>query len=1569
MTDPVTRRLLASRVELLDLSLRNPLLNYRGSTRRGVDIIDEKSSQIFSVLVVERGPLKFHHTRTTPPKGERSETSVFFLDEGAAAVGQVGVGEANPENSLATPYTKEGLAERLLATQSDARLTLEEQGANTLFLALGMLRWRESNEALQDRLAPLVLLPVRLERKSARSFWQIVTADEEPGVNLSLVEKLKDFGIKVPATPELESVGHLEAFFALVGQAVAEKSAWGVEPDRVVLGFFSFGKFLMYRDLDPEVWPADQHPARHPILSGLLGEGFRDPGSLIVPGEDMDARRPPGRTMEVMDADGSQAEALAEVAAGRHLVIQGPPGTGKSQTISNLIAEAVFAGKTVLFVAEKMAALEVVKRRLKNIGLGEICLELHSNKTSKKEIVAQLGEVMNLGRPLGPEGAALVEGLPAHRERLNRYAKAASTPVGPTGVTPYQAIGMLERLKSSPEPPPRIACPAMIEWTPAKIAEASARVQDLALKITDLGVPAHHPFDGFGLTQLLPGDEEKIGAAIREAAAASRTAQDAAAGMAVAFRVAAPADPTALEAWCHLATLALAAPDVRGLPPIGAAWDDAEATMALGLAAKAGLEHLELRRKHESLLASHAWEEDVQAARGDLVSDGTSFWSRLFSSRYRAAKRRVQGLCNPPPPREPSDLVRVTDAILRARQLRGEVEKKGEAARILVGSKWRGIETSWDALAALRDWGMKFRAHVSGRKLPAFLAEWVVGSWDRDALRAVLAQSEQALAQWRKAWTRVATLVAWVVEGRGELPLLPFAAGLERTERWLRELGRLPSYVGYWRLGQEMVGLGLGDLARSAHDGSVKARELPALLERAWAERVVDQAFRERPELREFDVITHEQVLERFRRADAATFAVNRVRLAERHWTSLPGQLGYGQVGLIRHEGAKKARYLPIRRLMEQAGNALQAMKPVFLMSPLSVAAYLPPGGPVFDLVVFDEASQVRPVDAIGSVIRGRQVVVVGDEKQMPPTSFFEILLAEGRVQDEEAPAGNVTQDLQSILGLCTASGMKSRMLRWHYRSRHDSLIAVSNQEFYDNRLVVFPSPERNPESEGLVFRHLPATAYERGTSRTNPLEAQAVVDAVLEHSRSSPHLTLGVVAFSQAQREAIELRIEQLRRKNAEFDAFVASSPEEPFFVKNLENVQGDERDVILISVGYGRDANGAVTMNFGPLNQAGGERRLNVLITRARRKCAVFTNLTADDLDLSRAAGAGVRVLKAFLAYAQKGRLDAPVPAGTGHESDFEEEVHAALQKMGYDVSAQVGSGEFRIDLAVADPRGKGRFLLGIECDGARYHSAQWARDRDRLREAVLRGLGWTIHRIWSTDWFRNREEALRRCVAAIEESKKVRAGPPDTSREPALRRAKDAPPPGPPPPPAYDSAKLRAKLGDAHLAEIDPASLASFIAEIVDREGPLHKEELRRRIFESIDQRAGAKKQAAIDEALALAASRGTIRARGDFLWPREERAVVPRDRSSLPDVSREIGYVCDEECRATLRRVVEEACGCGAEEAEVQAVKVLGIKRNDAALTRLGGLIGGMIADGTLDRRGAGLLLRPPTISRS
>ncbi len=411
-------------------------------------------------------------------------------------------------------------------------------------------------------------------------------------------------------------------------------------------------------------------------------------------------------------------------------------------------------------------------------------------------------------------------------------------------------------------------------------------------------------------------------------------------------------------------------------------------------------------------------------------------------------------------------------------------------------------------------------------------------------------------------------------------------------------------------------------------------------------------------------------------------------------------------------------------------------LTPCLLMSPLSIAQYLPAETANFDVVVFDEASQIPVWDAIGAMARGKQVIMVGDPKQLPPTSFFD--RAESDVDDSD-----VETELESILEECIGANLPTMKLSWHYRSRHESLIAFSNYRYYDGDLVTFPSPVTNDRA--VSFNHVPNGQYERGGARTNKLEAKALV-ADLVGKLKSPRfresgLTIGVVTFNAEQQTLIENLLDDERRKDPSIEPYFLETQTEPVFVKNLESVQGDERDIMYFSITYGPGIDGSMPMNFGPLNQQGGERRLNVAITRARQELRVFGSFQPEQMDLSRTQALGVRDLKHFLEFADRGARalgEAVVGSIGDFDSLFEKSVSATLAEKGWILHSQVGVSAFRIDLGVVDPDAPGRYLAGVECDGATYHRSATARDRDKLREQVLRGLGWEILRIWSTDWW---------------------------------------------------------------------------------------------------------------------------------------------------------------------------------------------------------------------------------------
>jgi very-short-patch-repair endonuclease len=1318
ITPTLAARLEASRQELLDLGLRNPLLNFRLAKSQGVGVVGEQAAAVLEVLV-------------------RQGKTMYF--RAAAETGAAAPAALSTDNKLQTAEPSAALERRLLNTYYTARSSLEEQGVNILYLALGMLTWYEADGSPEARQAPLVLVPVLLERGSAAERFRLRHTGGEIEGNLSLQVKLKtSFGLTLP---ELDEDAPLADYYAAVTAAVAGRPRWQVAANSIALGFFSFSKLLLYRDLDPANWPVGYSLLDHPAIAALLGPdtGFSDAAPTVSDTAFLDTESPAAELHQVLDADSSQLLALLAVQEGRNLVIQGPPGTGKSQTIANLLAEAIGAGKKVLFVAEKMAALEVVKRRLDALGLGAACLELHSHKANKKALHEELRQTLSLGRPAAATAVEdQVSQLPHYRQALNDYALAVNAPLGRSRRSAQQVAGELLRLNEERGPVelPRLPFADLGRWTDADAARAEALAARLQATLQKTGVPQKLLFWGSELTVLLPAGQDALAARLPGAQAAVGALQASAAALARHLGLPLPTNRAAAEALLPAARHVQLASPLAGVAVNDTAWTQRAGHLTEIL--QAGAAYSALHQQYEAVLLPEAWDQQLVAERAALLTYGEKWW-KLLSGDYRRARQRLQSRWRNTLPEDAAELLPVIDAIHEASRQRRMVEDGAALLAPLFGPAWQGLRSDWPALRRVADYVILTHQRIARQELPAALLPYLAQAARPEDVAAPLAALENTLARQRHALQAVADALQLNEARRfgpdGRLQFQPFATQLATLAAWAAGLPALRLMTEWNNVAATAQAEQLSELVRLAESWPPASRYLAAVVRQTWLEYLQQLAYEQHPALRQFERASHEEVAARFRQADHDSLYHNRIRAMRRHYAQLPSPQAGGQMLVLKNEFAKKSRHLPLRRLMQQAGRALQAIKPVFMMSPLSVASFLPPGAVEFDLVVFDEASQVKPVDALGAIARGRQLVVVGDSRQLPPSSFFESLTSTG----EEVDGENVTADMQSILELCQARQMPERMLRWHYRSRHQSLIAASNHLFYEDKLVVFPSPGGQGRL-GLRYHHLPDTCYERGTTHTNPQEAAAVAEAVLHHARTTPRLTLGVVAFSTAQRQAIEDALELRRRQQPETEAFFSRHPHEPFFIKNLENVQGDERDVILISIGYGRTRDGYLSMSFGPLNGEGGERRLNVLITRARQRCEVFTNLTAEDLDLSRTQAKGVAALKTFLGFAQHGRLNQSEETAREVESPFEEAVYRALTARGYQLRPQLGSQGFYIDLAVVDPERPGRYVLGIECDGALYHSARSARDRDRLRQQVLEAVGWRLHRIWSTDWFRN-------------------------------------------------------------------------------------------------------------------------------------------------------------------------------------------------------------------------------------
>ncbi|MFN0092216.1 MAG: DUF3320 domain-containing protein [Acidimicrobiales bacterium] len=828
-----------------------------------------------------------------------------------------------------------------------------------------------------------------------------------------------------------------------------------------------------------------------------------------------------------------------------------------------------------------------------------------------------------------------------------------------------------------------------------------------------------------------------------------------------------------------------------------------------------------------------------------------------------------------------------------------------------------------DLLRSAAAWVAEMRECLRGAVPPRTAAAILGASLDAAALRGAKAMFDKAVAALMGEFdpAYAATLAADMETFEGGVELL---AALSSTVNDIEE------WHSYAQARSWLCESGWEPVVSTLEHSRAAATDIADTIERAALTRWLDDTMSVDSRLqptRSTDrdaLVADFQALDRELIADAASKVIN--ACAQLRPRSLAGG-----AGVIRQQAQLKVRHKPVRRLLSEAGEAAQRLMPCFMMSPLSVSQFLPPSLR-FDVVIFDEASQVREADAICAIYRGNQLIVAGDPKQLPPTDFFARTVGE----DDWEAEGEELLDFESVLDRCRAQGLPTLPLSWHYRSRHENLIAFSNHSFYEGRLHTFPGAIHTAPDLGVELFKVNGH-YRRGTSRDNPIEAAEVVDRVLFHRRNHPGLSIGVVALSSAQQICIETEIERRSEREPELRELEDADRLSGFFVKNLENVQGDERDIIILSVGYGPDEHGKLTMNFGPMNRQGGERRLNVAVTRARHRLEVVSSVVAGQITSETPS---LRHLARYLDFAERGpaalALDV-TGSSLGPDSPFEEDVGAAIRRLGLEAVPQVGVAGYRIDIGIKHPTLPGSFVLGVECDGYTYHSSKVARDRDRLRQEVLEGLGWHIHRIWSTAWLSDRERELQRIrdavKAALSTAPSRRGQPEAEERRPPVmvvteRNDFDArpewaeffvPPTVRTTPPALDF--------------VDPAArgvVRAMLVEVVREFGPLHHSAVLDAVRSAWNiKRAGSRIQAAFDAAAQQAVSRQEVETDGQFFRvPGSQTAVrIPNEEHSV----RAVGHVPPEELRLALLYKLHDAGGAIPEELRMEWARLFGWRR--------------------------------------
>ncbi|MFG1331116.1 DUF3320 domain-containing protein [Xanthobacter autotrophicus] len=1335
--------------KLLDLSLRNRLLNFR-DTKKTVPFLCTDVAFLEDRLAEGAG-IRLISLPEQNPLGERD--AGMFRDMRGHDVHRAFAADALARNELPSPLAPGELEARLIDLYRQVKNDVAEGGTNTLFLAVGFLRWRETGGG-KDHRAPLLLLPVKLERMAATARFTLRFHEDEARFNATLLKFLEqEFELLLPQfegpLPTDDSGIDVPRLLAEVRRAVRDVPGMEVL-DETALSTFSFAKYLMWKDLvDRTELLRRNRVVRH--LIDTPDAPFPGTGQPAPEERDIDRAYVPSDVVSLLPADSSQIVASLMAAEGHDMVIVGPPGTGKSQTIANMIGHCLAVGKTVLFVAEKSAALSVVYRRLREHGLGPHCLELHSSKADRKSFLSQLKASWEHGG-----GADDTEWLAANgrlklkRDELNAYVDALHR-VHPNGLSVYEALGRV--LKAGAMEAPAVA------WAgpDAHDADGRRRLEGLAEELgrTFAAVGAQPALRLVGAqTWSNLWQQGLLSAAGRlraEADGLARALDDMVHALGLAPRPDAPIGEidrfagftAAMEACAGEDHAILFDPDLDQLSPSLA---DLRETIASARQAEATLAG-QFARAEIPRIPVEQMEQDWRTASAAMwpLSVAKQAQVRRLLATYAVAGARPEPQAALPALRRMQDcLARVAGSALAGKPLGFagmDSDVAAMAARIERAAALRAAffalrlsETEKAAVSAAMDpvvtgGGDPYRLRTAGR---AFA----------DA-RAAFAVAAAACAD--AAGCSLAHLV-------GERPLATLAAELEAMVAARSALADWTSWRGLRHMAELQ---GLAPLVAALEAGALAPADAGASFRQAYAAWWLPLALDADPVLRGFRRFQHEHAVADFRALDDLVRSHAAARVRRRLAHGLPAVQSVprnSELGLLRHQMELQRPSKSIREMIGAMPQQFGKLAPCMLMSPLSIAQYLPAGHALFDVVIFDEASQITTWDAVGAIARGRQTVIVGDPKQLPPTNFF------GRSDDEEEVEEH-QRDLESILDEARASGLPVRYLSWHYRSRRESLIAFSNQHYYGNRLITFPSPE--VDDRAVALRHVADGVYDRGSSRTNIVEARALAAEAVSRMRAALALpekarpTLGIITFNLPQQELIQNLLDKARQDEPEIEWFFSEDRYEPTIVKNLENVQGDERDVILFSITFTRDAAGVRRMDFGALNRDGGERRLNVAVTRARQELVVFSGTRADDIDLGRTKALGASHLKAFLDFAARGAVAlAAQDRGSegGYESPFEQAVAEALGARGWQVVTQVGVSGFRVDLAIKHPERAGRFLAGVECDGATYHRSATARDRDKVREEVLRGLGWEILRVWSTDWWRDSGEALARLDVAL-------------------------------------------------------------------------------------------------------------------------------------------------------------------------------------------------------------------------
>ena len=1327
--------------KLLDTGKGNRLINYKSIKSRTVKIISPSTDDIFTKLsngeTLHFFDIDSYISHLKEIKGEElwAETlkeinDNYILNE---------VSRFLKKNDILAYSLDMPLKKLLKNNKKLATTSLQEKGINILYMAFGFLHWFDKNMPKEKFVSPLLLIPITLTEDSVNNTYVIHEYDDEITLNPTLSYKFKsEYGIDLPEYQDEASPDETLKEYLVRLNKFVENLDWYTS-DGAHIGIFSFLKLNMYKDLKEN----ESKILTNTNVRKLLNLKVENEKPVEAIDMDQFFKEHKELTLKnVVDADSSQITACVQAKAGQSFVLQGPPGTGKSQTITNLIAEYLYDNKKVLFVSEKLAALNVVYNNLKKSNLNDFCLELHSNKVNKKDVVSELYRVLNSNKKyVSVSAEAETEELKKHKLKLDEYAMTMHKTVDKVGKTPYDIINEIAYLKDTPTFEYALGSIDQKDEEYFKTAIDTLNTYSNYTDIIGLNY-REHPF--YGYIDLSATYEKKVSLK-KDLKECSTYLQDIL-NLTQELNEKYAFNLTNFESLNNNLELLMLLSKMHFFDNNIFVKDKLESIVALIHKYNVDMENYVTYKKVVSeTYTPSIYELDLKNYYLRYRNEYMSIF-RVFNGKYRKDSKILRSYqLDTSKKLGYKDTLKLLDYARSVSVLESAISENKT-------NLFKALNQAYDSTKTYNYVAIEKELTYLNKCLTSTLSG--LANIDETTFRDIQNYLKTMLdiySSTTSTYEKLKTLQNSFDKDKYNLSTLPFGVIKNKFDLMLNNYSEQENWIRFIGVYNKLQSLNLAAFVDNAINNEISVKNFSKTFAKMyyteWLYYIIDS----NETISGFDKLKQDMCVQEFKKKDKLRFEIAKAEIISKLNANMPNisnMASGSQVSTLVREANKKRNIKPVRLLLKEVGSLIQTLKPVFLMSPLSVSTYLDHNSCTFDVVIFDEASQIFPWDAIGAISRAKQVIVVGDSKQMPPSNFFNAGVIEEEYSEDEITDDSL--DFESILDITSAILPQNR-LNWHYRSRVEELIAFSNAHFYENTLVTFPSSKKDDKDAGVEHYFVEGGIFDRST-KTNRQEAEKIVELVFDHYTRHPERSLGVVAFSISQQALIEDLLQDAREKNPAFEQYFDTNLKDPFFIKNLETVQGDERDTIIFSVAYAKDKTGKFYHNFGPLNKKGGERRLNVAVTRAKQNVKLVSSIKTFDIDLSKTESVGARLLKEYLNYAENGITYVNENSTADViQNAFVLDVYNEIVKAGFSADTRVGYSGHKIDIAVKHKTSPD-YVIAIECDGDTYKISRNTRDRDRLRQEVLERLGWKYYRLWSMSYFRNKDTEIKKMLEAI-------------------------------------------------------------------------------------------------------------------------------------------------------------------------------------------------------------------------